>query len=84
MKNKVYFTVLAMLLLMFFLNVMVASAQSLDVSGLVTTLFDATNTWIPSLGPILVIGPAIAIAVLIIGLIVVSIRNGIQSAKSGK
>jgi len=81
--NRRTLFLIAGLVMMLVIPTAIASAQSLDITGLTTTLFDAVNSWIPSLGPILVIGPAIAIAVLVIGLIVISIRNGIKSASGG-
>ena len=83
MKQHRFKLLMLVLMLMFVVQVAAASAQSLDVSNLVTQLFDGVNTWITSLGGILVIGPAIGLAVIIIGLIVISIQKGLKMAKGG-
>lgn len=60
----------------------VASAQSLDVEQVLISLMTAINDWIPGLGEVLVIGPAILIGAIIIKLIVFSIADGIASIRN--
>lgn len=75
---------LMMLMLMLMLTVSAASAQSLDLSGLVDDVFEQANTWIPVFGPILAIGGAITIAILLVGLIISKIVAGIKGATGGR
>lgn len=60
-----------------------ASAQTLNLDGLVDSVFEQTNVWIPVFGPILAIGGGLTIAVVLVGLIISKIVAGIKGATSG-